>query len=216
MNSKRRINSKLLVALAISIVLIIGIGGGVIYAVLRDGSTGESEAKDVGQNANLSASITHEAALAEFEKSHDKYSSIEEAIDAVPTTIKSEVRQPKDSLGATLVCVYVAKPEMASGVSLRYSNDMEVSVIPQESPVDYAGLAQYMHDLDAQGYGSHTTQAYVTSVNGFQAIALDAGKNAGGSQYASYVQWSSNGTQHKVSSSTLSAEELIKVAASMY
>lgn len=160
--------------------------------------------------------VTPEQALTQFEDTHQKFSSARDAVAAAPAALKSGVRVPKDSLGASLLGAYVANPDEPPDVTLRYSNNMGIVVTEQATPTDYAAEAQYVKNLMAKGNGSPTTEPYVTTVNGYQAMALKRGQNADGSLYGSYVQWSANGAQYMVSSDTLGVADVIKVANSMY
>lgn len=160
--------------------------------------------------------ITPEQALEQFEKTHTKYSTVDEATENVTSKLKAAIRVPKKTKGASLVCSYVANPGQASSVSLRYSNNMEVDCTEKPEFVDYAGMVNYMKDLDTKGYGQHSTQPYVTDVNGHQAIAMNYGENHDGSKYGSFIQWSADGAQYLVSSASLTADDLLQVASSMY
>lgn len=161
--------------------------------------------------------ITPKQALAQFEKTHQKFSSVQGVIAAAPAALKSEVRVPKDSLGATLLGSYLTDPDQPPDVTLSYSNNMAIEVTEQATPVDYAGQAKYFNNLNENSAGGPaTTHFFVTTVHGYQAIAEEHGQNSDGSSYGSFVAWSANGTQHMVSSDTLHVADVIIVANSMY
>lgn len=158
----------------------------------------------------------------EFEKTHQKYQSVPEALaSAVASDIvslKPEVKVPKDTLGAKLLGVYVPKPGQVTvpDVTLRYSNGMTVTFTRQTAVAGYEAQVEHLKSLDAQGLGHHTTDRYVTKVSGYQAIALERGQNADGSKYPSDVQWDANGVKHMVTARGLRVADLMKVADSMY
>lgn len=164
-------------------------------------------------------SMSPEQENAIFENTHMKFKTIKDAMEPGQgaSDLKIEVTEPKCTLGAELVGVYVAKPGEVSlpDVTLCYSNGMGIVFTQQTVTPDYAAQVDYMKGLDAQGHGSHTTYPFVTEVNGCQAMAQEHGQNADGSRYSSYVQWCMNGTNYMVSSEGLSSADLIKVAISI-
>jgi hypothetical protein len=166
--------------------------------------------------------ISREQDLAFLEKTHQKFASVSDATGSATAAsvirLYPDVREPKNTLGAKLLGVYVSKPGQVSvpDVTLRYSNGMSIVFTLQTLTPDYSAQCDYMKSLDARGYGSHTTYPYVTAVNGYQAMSLERGQNGDGSRYDSYVQWCANGTNCMVSSESLGTADLMKVANSMY
>lgn len=197
-----------------------GCGPGPTAGVASQKNSAVASAKS--GSLQYSHEIPPEAALAEFEKTHRKFSSVKDAVAAAPAVLRSEVRVPKDTLGTPLAGAYVAgagqppTPDRPPSVTLRYSNNMGISVTQQTVAPDYAAECQYLRDLDTRGYGHHTTDTYTTTVKGYQAMAQERGQNADGSQCGGYIEWYANGTQHMVFGGSLSVEDLMKVANSMY
>lgn len=215
-------NRGILIGLALVMAAVLGLTAGCGPGPTAGVASQKNSAVTSAKRRSLQCQISPEAALTQFEETHRKFSSVQDAVAAAPAVLRSEVRVPKDTLGTSLAGAYVSdagqppSAEQPPSVTLRYSNNMGISVTQQTVAPDYAAQCKYLRDLDKMGYGHHTTYAYTTTVKGYQAIAQERGQNADGSQCGGYIEWYANGTQHMVFGGSLGVEDLMKVANSMY
>lgn len=212
----KRIRRRVLVsavAFPIVLVCVLGIGCSNVHEMARNQTLPASNEPGLGRR------MTPDDALSQFEESYQKYTSVSEVIEASPALIKGEIRVPKTTFGETLKGAYVKKSSAGGfdpNVYLVYSDGLTVNFTTPGMAPDYDKYCQWARDMDAQGYGAHTTYAYATTYRGFPACAQERGQNADGTWYATSYKWYGNGVEHTITDTDASVTTLIQVADSMY